>query len=113
MISFLKYLGELKGARTPDGFPIRGGQAPPMRREEYDDLGYSVDARVRVFATDKPEDMAEYAAVLDRVANGLYVHLAPDREEFVPARGAWLILVRWGEVKGDLPQHMVPAGGFQ
>ncbi len=113
-MGFLKYLqGEGNGARTRDGFPLRGNRVPFLKEAEHDEIEYSVDAHVRVFATDKPEEMAEYTEILDRIANQMYVRLAPDREEFLPDRKCWLIMVRWGVIKGDLPPGLFRrTGGY-
>lgn len=115
-MSFLKYVSE-RGARavprTADGFPIRGDRVPFLKQHEYEDIGLGFDARVRVFATDRPEEMAEYQQVLDQIANGMFVRLAPDKEEFLADRRCWLVLVRWAEVKGELsPQLLAAAGGY-
>lgn len=115
MAAILKYLQE-KGServhRTADGFPIRNQLVPFLKQSETDELELSLDARVQTFATDKVEDMAAYQAVLDRIANGLFTRLAPDQDQTLPPpRLGWLILVRWAEVKADVPPRLYGQGG--
>lgn len=115
-MSFVKYLSDKRERqipRTSDGYPIRGDRVPFLKQEEYENIQLGLDAYVKVFATDRPEDMQEYQAILDRIANGLFVRLAPDREEFLPQRQAWLILVRWAEIKGEFePSFFDAVGGY-
>ncbi len=115
-MSFLKYLEELpdgtsQTARTEDGYPIRGDTAQLLKKDELDELTLGFDAHVQVFATDSPDDMRAYQNIMDRVANGQFVRLSPDREEFIAARGAWLILCRWAEVKGEIPPYLSRRAG--
>lgn len=116
-MSFVKYLtdtGERKKARTQDGFPIRGDRTPFLKQQEFENIELGLDAHVKVFATDKIEQMVEYETILDKIANGLFVRLAPEKEEFVESRQCWLILVRWAEVKGELsPQLLDAIGGYR
>lgn len=116
-MSFLKYLlngqTERDTVRTPDGFPIRGNRVPFLKQEELDQVELGLDANVRVFETDNPEHMQAYQVVLDKIANGLYVRLSPDKEEFIPDRKCWLILVRWAEIKGEFAPALLDAiGGY-
>lgn len=116
-MSFLKYLseaGQAHVARTPDGFPIRGNQVPFLKQDEYENIQLGTDAHVRVFATWKPDDMRDLTEVLDKIANTLFYRLADDREEFVASEGGWLILMRWGEIKGEFsPGFMDAVGGYR
>jgi hypothetical protein len=115
-VSFLKYFddqGERGIARTADGYPIRGNRVPFLKQHEYENIPVGFDAHVNVFCTSDEEHMRAYQIVLDRIANGLYTRLAPDKEEFVAERGHWLILCRWAEMKGELsPQVVSGAGGY-
>ncbi len=59
-MNFTKYLaehGERTVARTVDGFPIRGGQMPLLRQDEYDKIQLGLDAKVKVFATADAKQM--------------------------------------------------------
>ena len=116
-MSFRKYLlsdAERRAPRSAEGYPMRGGAAPVVLDHEYDEASVGADAHVRVFATDSPEDLAAYTEVLDRIANGLFVRLAPDRDEFVAARGAWLVLCRWAALQAEAPTPRTAlAGGFR
>ena len=105
--SFLKYLtkGE-ETQRTEDGFPLRNGRRALLKREEVEDLPVSFDAHCKVFDLSNPEHLAEYEAVLDKVANGLWVRLAPDKEMEAQDKKGWLVLCRWAEVKGEIPLEL-------
>jgi hypothetical protein len=117
MPTILKYLeqhGAAPVARTPDGFPIRDQRVPLLKRHELDDIELSADAQVRQFETDKPEHLQQYQEILDRIANGLFYRLNErDRDlemPLPPPRIGWVILVRYAEVKGDVPRKFYQPG---
>lgn len=109
-MSFWKYIekGESQ-PRTPDGVVIRvaSGHLPFFRQEELDEFLPSYDAHVRIFDLSKPEDLKDYTEVLDRIANGDCVRLAPDLEMPDPETKSWRILCRWADVKVDIPGNQV------
>lgn len=119
-MSILKYLEERDAeddrpvARTLEGYPIRNQNVPLLKRHEMEEVELSADARVRQFETDNVEHMRDYQEILDRVANGLFFRLAEDRElPLPPPRLGWVILVRYAEVKGDVPPRYLQTGGQQ
>lgn len=114
--SFLKYLHGHNdpSARTPEGYPIRGNVIPFLKPGEEDEIQISLDTKVQVFKTNDAQDLAEYTDVLDRIANGLYVRVAKDLEEFLEDEKCWVFCVRYAEVKGDVSRELMRrTGGFR
>lgn len=113
-MSYIKYLQDNpQQLRTDDGFPIRGNNNLLLRREELEEMTLSFDARCRIFDLSVPEQLQDYTAVLDRIANEQFIRLAPDREMEDKERRTWLVLCRWAEVKGDVPPHLLSATGVK
>lgn len=108
-MSFLKYVNEEGSspvARTADGYPIRGGVNPFLRQEEEEELSPSFDARCRVFDLSDPEHLKQYTEVLDKIANGAWIPLAPDQTIENSSKTGWIVLCRWAEVKAEIPQNI-------
>jgi hypothetical protein len=107
--SILKYFSnDGGGRRTPDGYPIRqSGPAGDLRNDELDEIELSVDVRVEVLKTNNPEELAKYITILDKISNGLFCRVDKDRVEFLPDEKAWIIMIQYGEIKGDVPPDIL------
>ena len=115
-MSFLKYLNDEPGPRTVDGFPIRGGErtrraSSLLKREEAEELPISFTAHCKVFDLSDPAQLAGYEQVLDKIANGMWARLAPDKEMETPDKATWKVLCRWAEVNGEIPPNLLQALG--
>ena len=87
------------------GFPIHGKIAPNLTQEEYENLPLGLNVQVRVFDLSKAEDLRDYTAVRDQIANRKFVQL--DRTKLVAEDGRNIsIHLEWADVEGYVPKSM-------
>lgn len=92
--------------RTSDGHRIRVNRPIMLKREEEQQLVTTLDAETRVFDMAKPDDVQDYAEVLDRIVNRDYRQIGREYVTFCQETGNYKILLRWAVVHKDLPPHL-------
>ena len=93
--------------RNVDGVPIPPTKVPlkPQELEEIEPECTGV--HVKVFRLDRPEDVAEYEKVLNGLIHNANVRVGSDLVQFVPEFQTWLVTMRYAEIRGKIPQHIL------
>lgn len=80
-----------------DGAPFRGGFAPLLKDDEYENLAHRVcDAHVEQFNLSNEEERSRYQQILDCAANQWFTILFIDRQYDKDAK-SWVVLIEWAE----------------
>lgn len=94
------------GRATDHGYPIAGdGPIPLLTPEERERIRYGLNVYARVFDLSKPEELAAYTEVRDKIANRRYIQL--DRTKLTQPDGSLKIHLEWADPQGilNLPQR--------
>ena len=105
MGNLLKYFGNRNGdddlqwgrvLSGHDDMPFRG-RAPLMTNEEYESkVKEFCDTKVQIFDLSKPEELAAYTDILDRIANG-FCRLIEREKVYDPETKNWRRYMEWTE----------------
>ena len=85
---------------TAQGYPvISEGGFPNLRGDEFDNMPIVLTVKVKVFDLSKPDELAEYTAVRDRIANRSWIQL--DKTKLLDPSGNGIkIHLEWCEPAG-------------
>lgn len=90
--------------RLSDGTLLRHDRPLPLLRpEEEAELPRSFDFHCKIFDLLKPAELQAYESVMDAIVNREARQVGPERIECDPQRDSWRILLRWVEIKADVP----------
>jgi len=85
-----------------DGLPFRGLTIPDLVKDGPQPVEV-LDAKVRVFDLSDTKQLAEYEAICDKVAKGLFL-MSREEMEWVPENKNWMVMIRF------LPRYAEEAG---
>lgn len=95
---------------TIDGYPVRGSQAPHLKREELETLAIALDYRSQGFRLWIPEEKQAFDTVMNRIVNGWYMQ-HKRFEHWQPDHAAYFIWLEWVQIYGEVPNSITPGSG--
>jgi hypothetical protein len=96
-----------KRQRNGDGVPLPETTVPIRKEEAEQAKTVCTGVRARTFLMNKPEDVAEYEKVMHGMVECANIRIGRDLEQWVPEQQTFMILVRWAEIQGKIPQHLL------